>query len=414
MSSPNVFAYVDWLSMETLRLLKNKLQVAQFFNTDYNSDYTKEFPVGETVRIPFPQRFLIRDGLSYNPQAISRRTTTVTVDQIFGVDFEWDSAEAALKLDRGQEKIRKEYLEPAAAQLAQECDSRAANWAHIYSNNIVGMLGTNPTSFQAISGAARQTMIELACPPGGDKGMIIAPAVNTSLVGASASFFNPASDISKQYKEGSIGRQGGFDWYESMSLYQHTASTWAAGVTITTTISAQGTTSLALTCTNGDTFRQGDKFKIAAVNATNPSTRRSTGSPKLFTITSATQTISGTSATITVLPAIYGPGSQYQNVDAFPVAAGALTLFPGTTSPNGKTGTVGLAIHESAFAMVGVKLEVPKAVELASQTRDPETGIAVRFIRMFDPQQSKMINRFDVLLGFGNLYTDNCIAVLSA
>jgi len=65
--------------------------------------------------------------------------------------------------------------------------------------------------------------------------------------------------------------------------------------------------------------------------------------------------------------------------------------------------------------MVGVKLEIPKAVEIASQTRDPETGIAIRFIRAFDPVQSRMINRWDVLYGFGGLYPDNCgVRVLCA
>ena len=31
----------------------------------------------------------------------------------------------------------------------------------------------------------------------------------------------------------------------------------------------------------------------------------------------------------------------------------ALTLFPGTTSPNGKQGTVALALSRFAFALVG-------------------------------------------------------------
>ena len=67
------------------------------------------------------------------------------------------------------------------------------------------------------------------------------------------------------------------------------------------------------------------------------------------------------------------------------------------------------------FALAGVKLEVPKACEVSSQTRDPETGLAVRFIRMFDPQQSKMINRFDVLYGFGQLRPRNCaVRILTA
>jgi hypothetical protein len=409
----NVFNFTDWLTMEGLRLLVNKLHVAQFLNTDYNKEFTKEFAVGETVRVPLPQRFLIRDGLSYSPQAINRLNTTVTVDQAFGVDFEWDSAEAALKLERGKEKIKKEYLEPAMAQIAQEIDSRAALWVKNHANNVVGVLGTNPTAFSTISGAARQRLIELACPAGGEKGMIISPGVNTALVAAVASSFNPASDISKQYKEGSIGRQGGFDWYESMSLYSHTAGTWA-GTVETDGAVASGASSALLTATTGDTFKEGDVFTFENVYEVNPMTRRSTGRLKQFVVR-ADVTAAASAATITFSPTIYGPGSQYQNVSALPANDADLTLFPGTSAPNGKAGINGLAIHRDAFALVGVKLESPKATEITSQTRDPETGIAIRFVRMFDPQQSKMINRFDTLIGFGDLYSDNCaIRVLGA
>lgn len=393
-------------------MLLNKLEVAQFFNTDYNDEFTKEFPVGDTVRIKYPQRFLIREGLGYAPQGIARRTTSVTIDQVFGVDFEWDSAEAALKLERGRDKIKSEYLDPAAAQLAQEVDSRCALWALRNTNHIVGQLGTDPTSFATISGLARQRMIEMAATPG-EKGMIIPPKVNTALVNAGVAYFNPSSEISKQYKEGSIGRQAGFDWYESMSLWTHTAGTWAGTVELSAAL-ADGASTAALTATTGDTFKKGDVFHFQNVYEVNPSTRRSTGVLKQFVIT-ADATAAASAATISFQPAIAGPGSQYQNVDSLPANGADLTLFPGTTSPNGKSGVNGLAIGKNAFALVGVKLETPKAVELSSNIRDPKTGLAVRFIRMFDPQQSKMINRFDVAMGFGNLYPDNdAVRVLSA
>jgi hypothetical protein len=101
-------------------------------------------------------------------------------------------------------------------------------------------------------------------------------------------------------------------------------------------------------------------------------------------------------------------------VDALPAIGATLTLYPGTTSPNGKAGINGLALNRDAFALVGVKLEIPKACEMSSQARDPKTGISVAFVRMFDPIERKMVNRFDVLLGFGNLYPDNCaVRVLS-
>ena len=118
-------------------------------------------------------------------------------------------------------------------------------------------------------------------------------------------------------------------------------------------------------------------------------------------------------ATISISPALYGPGSPYQNISALPVSGTALVLWPGTSSPNGKVGKVGLAIHPDAFALVGVKLEMPKAVEMSSQQRDPETGISVRFVKAWDPVQSKMIHRFDVLMGFGSLYSDNCSVAIA-
>jgi hypothetical protein len=50
---------------------------------------------------------------------------------------------------------------------------------------------------------------------------------------------------------------------------------------------------------------------------------------------------------------------------------------------------------------------VPKAVEQSGQAQDPDTGIAVRKVKAWDPVRSMDINRMDSLLGFGNLYQDN-------
>jgi len=95
-------------------------------------------------------------------------------------------------------------------------------------------------------------------------------------------------------------------------------------------------------------------------------------------------------------------------VSALPGNGADLTLFPGTTTPNGLVGVQGLALHRDAFALVCVPLEEPKAVEMAKTQRDPGTGVSIRYVKMFDPIQSRMVSRFDVLMGFGNLYPDQC------
>lgn len=398
---PNLFRNVRWITMEALRILLNKLEISPFFNTDYNKEFTKEFKVGDTVEVRYPQRFTIRDGQGYAPQALTDRFTTVSCDQQFGIDFDWSSAEQALNLD----DVRSRYIEPAMAQLANEIDSRCANWALLNTPNVVGALGTTPTAYSTYL-AARQRMTELACPPG-QKGMIVTPGMEATIVANSLTLFNPTSEISREYKEGSMGRASGFDWYSSNNLYSQTSGVWAGAVTVTG--SGQSGNTLIVTGTAGDTFNAGDTFSIAAVNAVNPMNRRTTGTLAQFIITQSVVAPVGGITTLTFLKDITGPGDQYQTVDALPVTGAALTLWPGTGTPTvAKTGKMGIALHRDAFALVGVQLVTPQAVELASQTRDPASGLSVRFVRMYDPIQDRMVNRFDILMGFGNLYNSSC------
>ena len=204
----NSWNVVDWMTMEGLRLLTNELVCAGYANTDYNKEFTRDFAVGETVRVPLPWQPTIRTGLTYTPQAVNRIETTVTIDQVFGIDFEWDDVEKALRVTRPDEALRDQVILPCIQTIRQEIDSRFAKFAYQNTNNIVGVLGTDPTTFDASSAAARQRLIELGCPAGGDRAAIVPPAVVRSLKNSAISYFNPQGDLSKQYREGSIGGSG--------------------------------------------------------------------------------------------------------------------------------------------------------------------------------------------------------------
>lgn len=400
----NQFSFSNWVAMEVLRLLTNKLEVAQFFNTEWMKQFEQEFAVGASIQVKLPQRWTVRTGLGYMPQPINRLTTTVNCNQIKGIDFEWDSIEKALEMERSDAEISKQYLEPAAAQLAQQVDSDAALFAYQNANNIVGQLGVDPST-STVFMQAQQTLEELACPPTGEKGAILTPAVATAVIPNVQSLFNPSSEISRAFQRGSLGKFNGFDWHSSMSIKRHTAGTWAGAVTVA---AGSAGNQLNVACTTGDTFLVGDVFSIALVNYVNPMTREAPNVKlKTFVVLQSTTGVAS-AATLTISPAIYGPGDQYQNVDALPVVGQALTLFPGTANPNGASGAQNLAIHPDAFALASVKLESPEAVEVISQKRDPKTRIAIRFVRAFDPTQSRMINRWDMVYGFGAMYPDNC------
>jgi len=405
----NQFLDANWVSMKILWILQNALEVASCFNTEWESEFGKNFPVGSSVQVKLPQRWLVTNGLGYQPQGINRLATTINLDQVFGIHFEWDSYERLVKMERSQEDLEENYLKPAAVQLAQEVDSRAAKFAYQNASGVVGTLGTNSTTVD-FAAAADEYLYEKACPKG-TRHLIVSASQMRSYVVPNVTQFNPAPEISRMFRSGVLGTAVGWEWYRSNSLYRHTIGTAATGG-VTVTGANQSGNILSVTGTNGQTFKQGDKFSILNVNGVNPSTRRVISSTQTFTVL-ADVTLTGGTDTINISPAIYGPGSQYQNVDALPADGAAFTIWPGTANPSGVSGTVGLGLSKFAFAMSGGKLEVPKAVERAEQTEDPDTGMAVRFVRAWDQRESKMTNRFDMCLGFGNLYNDQGAVALA-
>jgi hypothetical protein len=409
----NSFLDTNWVSMRVLWILQNATEIAKEFNTEWESDFGKSFPVGSSVQVKLPQRWLITNGLGYQPQAIARLATTINLDQVFGIHFEWDSYEKLVKMERSQEELEQQYLKPAAIQLAQEIDSRSALFGYQNASNVVGALGTDSTAITPYLAAERR-LYEKAVPRGMDKMLCLSPSAMQAYVQNNVTQFNPASEISRMYRTGILGTAAGWEWGRSNSLYSHTAGTAATGG-VTVTGANQSGNQLTVTGTNTQTIKQGDKFSILNVNGVNPVTRRAgTMGVQNFTVLSDL-TLTGGSDTLNIAPAIYGPGSQYQNVDALPADGAAFTFWPGTTSPSGKSGVVSLGLTKYAFAISGGKLEVPKAVERAEQTEDPDTGMAIRFVRAWDQRESKMTNRFDMCIGFGNLYQDNgAIAIAGA
>lgn len=402
----NLFINTNWVCMNILRLLLNMLEVTEFFDRSDESEFSKQFAPGSSVQKKFPQRFTTSDGMGLATQPVNRISTTINLDQWIQVAFEWDDYERAVKVERSEAELTENYFQPAGEAIAQEWDNRSANFARINASQVTGILGTDPTSVSTFY-AARRLLKELACPPG-KLGMMISSSMMATLGTNIVSIFNPKDEISKMWKKGYIGDLAGFTFHESNSLYTHTAGTWASAVTVSG--GGQSGTQIVISATAGDTFNLGDKVAFANVNRVNPMTRRSPGPlvAKTFAITQALVAVGGAGAdTINILPPIYGPTSQYQNVDALPANGAALTLWPGTASPNGKSGTVGLALSKSAFALVGAKLYVPKAVEDAGQAHDKKTGMNVRKVKVWDGIRSVEINRMDSIGGFGNLYQDN-------
>jgi hypothetical protein len=404
--SINQFIVPNWVSMKILWFFKNSYEVAKQFNSEWESDFTsKSFPIGTTQTIKFPQQWFVTDGLAYQEQGISRLSTTVALDRVKGVHFGRDSIEALLKMERSEKEIDEAYNIPAGQALAQKVDTDAADFARINTPNVVGTLGTDSTTIN-FALKAEQTLFAYGCPEGDDKYLCLTPQLMVAYVNANVTQFNPQKAISDMYRKGVIGDAAGWKWVRSNSLQKQTAGTAPThGVTIVG--AGQSGASLVVTGTNGDTIKSGDKLNIASVNALNLMTRTVNGlGLKQFSMNGPDFTLTGGNDTIPIYPAIYGPGSPYQNVDALPANAAALTFWPGTTTPSGLSGQISLGLSKYAFAKAFAKMEVPEAVEKTEHAEDPETGASIAFVQAWDQYNRKMTNRWDICYGFGILRAD--------
>ena len=402
----NNFAVTNWVSMKILWFLKNSLEVAAMFNSEWEHEFKQKFPIGSQAQIKLPQEWLVTTGLAYQEQGIQRRVTTINLDQIKNVHFGYDSYEKLIKMERSEKELDEAYFRPAGLQLAQQVDSDAANWARLWTNNVVGSLGTDSTTIDFALNAD-QILFNLACPADGDRHLVISSGLMRSYVKNNVTQFNPQKDISDMFRVGVLGTAAGWKWFRSNSLFSHTIGTFPTH-TLTVVGAGQSGASLVVTGTLNDTIQPGDKFTIASVNSVNPRTRIKTplGLKQFVYTGGASFSFTGGNDTIPISPAIFPPGSQYQNVDALPANAAALTAWPGTTNPSGVSGTVGLALSKYAFLKAFGKFENPDAVEHAEEAVDPETGASLAFVVAYDQYNCKITNRFDICYGFGNAYSD--------
>jgi hypothetical protein len=152
---------------------------------------------------------------------------------------------------------------------------------------------------------------------------------------------------------------------------------------------------LAISFTVGSpTFKVGDVFTIAGVFAVNPQTRQSTGSLQQFTVTADVSVSSGTTATLSVSPAIYTSAHALATVNSFPASSAALTFLGGSNAQYAQN----LVYHKDAITFATADLLLPQGVDMAS--RQVHNGISMRIVRQYDINNDRMPCRIDVLYGY--------------
>ena len=145
----------------------------------------------------------------------------------------------------------------------------------------------------------------------------------------------------------------------SQSIKQFTTGSRTGTITVSSSVTTEGSTSIVLTGLGSTTIKAGDVFTIANVYAVNPQTRESTGS--LFQFVALADVTASTTATVTVA-AMYSATQALATVDALPVASAAVTFLGAASTQYAQN----LIYHKDAIAFATADLLLPQGVDRKS------------------------------------------------
>lgn len=398
----NTLLTPQMITREALRILHQKLNFVGNVNRQYDSRFAQSgAKIGTTLDVRLPNKYTTRTGAALAAQNTVNRKVTLPVATQKGVDVNFSSVELTMDIDN----FAKLILEPAMAQLAASIEADALSMYKSVPNYVGAVNGQ--LDFKKFQQAG-QVLTENLAPVDRNRNFTLTPKSRVEFSDAVKGLFQSSDNIEEQYREGKVGRTGGFNVYENTLLPTHSTGAFAgSGVTNGAAgISGAGnawaeTTDVA---TNGWTsgqlsLKKGDIITIADVFDVHPESKQSTGVPKRFTVVEDVTDTAG-AATIKVSPAIIA-GGAYQNVNAAALTGKAITVLGTTATPYG----VDLAFHRDAFIFATADLEDVSRYG-AWGAREVYDGISMRVARQYDINNDLVPCRIDVLYGYVAAYPE--------
>ena len=388
----NSILTIDMITRKALEILENNLVITRNVNRQYDDSFAVEgAKIGSTLRIRLPDRALVTDGAALQVQDDNEQFTTLTVASQKHIGINFTSAELTMQLDDFAERV----LKPRISQLASSIDADVANaYKNIFSS--VGTPGTVPSTSLVLL-QAQQKLNENAAVMS-PRYATVNPAANAGLVEGMKGLFNPTTTISNQFKNGMMGMGVlGFEEVNmSQSIKQHTTGDYGTAITVTSTVTTEGQSTLPISFTGSSkTWNVGDVFTIAGVNAVNPQTRESTGSLQQFVVT-ASATGSST-ATLSISPALYSASQALATVSSLPASGAVVTMLGAAATQYSQN----LIYHKDAITFATADLLLPQGVDMAS--RQVHNGISMRVVRQYDINNDRLPCRIDVLYGYSTI-----------
>ena len=392
-----------WYTKETARILVNNLKFAANVNRSYDDQYVQAgAKVGYTVNARLPQRFQVTEGQALQIQGLNDQYVPITLTHQKNVAFSWSTASMTQEIDM----VRKRYVEPAAVALANIVDYDGLTTVYKDVYQAVGTPGTVPNSnLTYLQGGAKLTN---SATPSEGRLAILDPVSMVTLANANLALFNPAAQISEEYRTGQFASRAlGFaEWYEDQNVAKHTTGTFTASTPLVKGAGQTGSTLVVDGWASGATsLKKGDIFTVAGVFQVNPVSYASTGQLQQFVVTADVSDTSG-EISIPISPSIITSG-QLQTVNAAPADNAVVTVLGATSATAGTLATTvtpqSLLYHPDAFAMVMADLHKPSSGAETTSVRSKELGISIRMVQQYQIGTDQEPTRMDILYGWATL-----------
>lgn len=387
----NVVLTPTAVTREFLRVLHQKLNFIGSINRQYDDSFAKEgAKIGSSLKIRQPNQYTVTTGAVLTAQDTTETSITLNVSTQKHVGMNFSSNELTLSLDEFSKRI----INPAASVLAANVESDALSmYKDVY--NQVNNVGAAIT-FKKIMDA-RKKLVDNLTPMDEDWTALLNTQDNIDMVDALKGLFHDAAAVKEQYREGTMGRTGGFNFAENTLMPSH-----ARGAADTAYTTDTRTSALPITLPNtpvteiavlsgADALADGEIFTIANVFRVHPETKVSTGNLQQFVCTAA---YTGGGGNISISPSIITAGAL-QNVTIPTTSATAAIVIAGTISTNYG---ISMAYHKDAFTFVTADLVMPTGVDFSA--RKAIDGISLRVVRQYDINNDKFPCRVDILYGY--------------
>ena len=384
----NTFLVISDITREVQRVLHERMTFCKTINNQFdNMAESGGGKNGGIMRIRTPAKYTVRSGRVMDIQDSTDTSVTLTVATQTGCDLgNFTSAELANSID----DVSNRYIKPAVSVIASNIEKTVLQGVTQAVYQTVGTAGTTPATM-TVWGEARAKLNQ-QCVPYEDRSVQLSSVAMASMVDSYKGLFAPSPSISKQYLQGYISTNSGFDWYENERGLVVTNGSDVAGTVNETTV-ADGDAEMTVTGFSA-ALATGSVFTVAGVYDVHPETKESYSHLKQFVV------LTGTTTTLLKFsPAVYASGAN-QNVSALPSSS----LSSGTITPVGSASVAypyHLAYHKDIAVFATQDLPLPKNFEAMRKKID---DVSVRVIlNAYDVVNDTYATRIDILWGYATI-----------